>query len=175
MPKLDGIQATSIIRQSDHMTPIISITTNPNPDDIANYSLAGMNDILPKPFTRESLSLVLEILGLFIFIIAFDAMKLNDSSIAEASRALKSYSDNPWLHGTQPSSTWRPAIVLAATAWQGYGWNKKPHTSASCIGNCIWKLLRLRQHIRTHQVRFGDLLVAPSREGAPETGYSTLA
>ncbi|KAG8920643.1 hypothetical protein FRC01_000656 [Tulasnella sp. 417] len=60
MPKLDGMQATSIIRQSDHTTPIISMTTNPKPDDIANYSLAGMNDILPKPFTRESLSLVLE-------------------------------------------------------------------------------------------------------------------
>lgn len=61
MPELDGIQATSIIRQSDHMTPIISMTTNPKPDDIANYSLAGMNDILPKPFTKESLSLVLEV------------------------------------------------------------------------------------------------------------------
>ncbi|KAG8915245.1 kinase-regulated stress-responsive transcription factor skn7 [Tulasnella sp. 417] len=60
MPKLDGMQATSIIRQSDHTTPIISMTTNPKPDDIANYSLAGMNDILPKPFTWESLSLVLE-------------------------------------------------------------------------------------------------------------------
>ncbi|KIO31666.1 hypothetical protein M407DRAFT_218839 [Tulasnella calospora MUT 4182] len=60
MPKLNGVQATSIIRQSDHMTPIISMTTNPQPDDIANYSLAGMNDILSKPFTRESLSLVLE-------------------------------------------------------------------------------------------------------------------
>ncbi|KAG8963467.1 kinase-regulated stress-responsive transcription factor skn7 [Tulasnella sp. 408] len=60
MPKLDGVSATSLIRQFDHMTPIISMTSNSKPNDVVTYYSSGMNDILPKPFTRESLFTMLE-------------------------------------------------------------------------------------------------------------------
>ncbi|KAF9646083.1 hypothetical protein BDM02DRAFT_3100448 [Thelephora ganbajun] len=55
MPKLDGVSATSMIRQFDHMTPIISMTSNSKPAEIMSYYASGMNDILPKPFTKEGL------------------------------------------------------------------------------------------------------------------------
>ncbi|KAH8117110.1 HSF-type DNA-binding-domain-containing protein [Phellopilus nigrolimitatus] len=60
MPKLDGVSATSLIRQFDHMTPIISMTSNSKPNEIMTYYNHGMNDILPKPFTKEGLLSMLE-------------------------------------------------------------------------------------------------------------------
>jgi len=61
MPKMDGISATSLIRQFDHVTPIISMTSNSRPGDIMTYYSSGMNDILPKPFTKEGLLDMLEV------------------------------------------------------------------------------------------------------------------
>ena len=61
MPKLDGVSATSLIRQFDHMTPIISMTSNSKPDDITKYYSSGMNDVLPKPFTKDGLLEMLEV------------------------------------------------------------------------------------------------------------------
>jgi osomolarity two-component system response regulator SKN7 len=55
MPKLDGVSATSLIRQFDADTPIISMTANSKPDEIMTYFSHGMNDILPKPFTKQGL------------------------------------------------------------------------------------------------------------------------
>jgi len=60
MPKLDGVSATSLIRQFDHMTPIISMTSNSKPNEIIKYYSSGMNDVLPKPFTRDGLLDMLE-------------------------------------------------------------------------------------------------------------------
>ncbi|KAF5364924.1 hypothetical protein D9758_008187 [Tetrapyrgos nigripes] len=60
MPKLDGVSATSMIRKFDHMTPIISMTSNSKPDEIMTYYSSGMNDILPKPFTKQGLLDMLE-------------------------------------------------------------------------------------------------------------------
>ncbi|KAJ3901738.1 HSF-type DNA-binding-domain-containing protein [Lentinula edodes] len=60
MPKLDGVSATSLIRKFDHMTPIISMTSNSKPNEIMTYYHSGMNDILPKPFTRQGLLDMLE-------------------------------------------------------------------------------------------------------------------
>ncbi|KAI5122201.1 hypothetical protein M0805_002690 [Coniferiporia weirii] len=60
MPKLDGVSATSLIRQFDAMTPIISMTSNSKPNEIMTYYSHGMNDILPKPFTKEGLLSMLE-------------------------------------------------------------------------------------------------------------------
>lgn len=56
-----GVSATSLIRQFDPMTPIISMTSNSNPSQILTYFSHGMNDILPKPFTKEGLLLMLEV------------------------------------------------------------------------------------------------------------------
>lgn len=61
MPKLDGVSATSLIRQFDVATPIISMTSNSKPNDVVTYYSSGMNDILPKPFTREGLFTMLEV------------------------------------------------------------------------------------------------------------------
>jgi len=41
MPKLDGVSATSLIRQFDHMTPIISMTSNSKPNEIMTYYSSG--------------------------------------------------------------------------------------------------------------------------------------
>ena len=61
MPKLDGVSATSLIRQFDHMTPIISMTSNANPNQIVKFYSSGMNDFLPKPFTKDGILWVLEV------------------------------------------------------------------------------------------------------------------
>ncbi|KAG0232120.1 kinase-regulated stress-responsive transcription factor skn7 [Mortierella sp. GBA43] len=60
MPKMDGVSATTQIRQFDAMTPIISMTSNTNANDCMTYYANGMNDILPKPFTRAGLLSMLE-------------------------------------------------------------------------------------------------------------------
>lgn len=59
MPNLDGVSATHLIRQFDH-TPIIAMTSNIRSDDISMYFQHGMNDVLPKPFTKEGLLNMLE-------------------------------------------------------------------------------------------------------------------
>ena len=61
MPKLDGMSATSLIRRFDHMTPIISMTSNSQPHEVVKYYSSGMNDILPKPFTKDDLLKKLEV------------------------------------------------------------------------------------------------------------------
>jgi osomolarity two-component system response regulator SKN7 len=61
MPKLDGVSATTMIRQFDARTPIISMTSASKPNDLINYFSHGMNDILPKPFSKEGLFDMLEV------------------------------------------------------------------------------------------------------------------
>ncbi|GAC99217.1 DNA binding transcription factor [Pseudozyma hubeiensis SY62] len=60
MPNLDGMSATSLIRQFDPSTPIISMTSNSGPSELMNYMSSGMTDFLPKPFTKEGLLNMLE-------------------------------------------------------------------------------------------------------------------
>ncbi|KAH8093933.1 HSF-type DNA-binding-domain-containing protein, partial [Cristinia sonorae] len=60
MPRLDGISATSQIRQFDLATPIISVTSNSLPSEILTYYSSGMNDVLPKPFTKDGVYKILE-------------------------------------------------------------------------------------------------------------------
>jgi osomolarity two-component system response regulator SKN7 len=59
MPNLDGVSACHLIRQFDR-TPIIAMTSNIRKDDIELYFQHGMDDVLPKPFTRKSLLDMLE-------------------------------------------------------------------------------------------------------------------
>ncbi|KZT61546.1 hypothetical protein CALCODRAFT_479820 [Calocera cornea HHB12733] len=60
MPVIDGIGATTLIREFNNKTPIISMTSNAKPEEILTYYTHGMNDILPKPFTRDTLFALLE-------------------------------------------------------------------------------------------------------------------
>lgn len=59
MPVLDGVSACHLIRQFDN-TPIIAMTSNIRSDDISMYFQHGMNDVLPKPFTKEGLMSMLD-------------------------------------------------------------------------------------------------------------------
>lgn len=60
MPNLDGVSATSLIREFDPRTPIISMTSNSAPNELLSYMSSGMNDVLPKPFTKDGLLNMLE-------------------------------------------------------------------------------------------------------------------
>lgn len=53
-------KATSLIRQFDMYTPIISMTSNAQPQDVDSYLQSGMNDVLAKPFTKYGLFGILE-------------------------------------------------------------------------------------------------------------------
>ncbi|KAK9467770.1 HSF-type DNA-binding-domain-containing protein [Lipomyces arxii] len=60
MPNLDGVSASSLIRQFDPLTPIIAMTGNVSSNDVITYYSHGMNDVLAKPFTKENLLEILE-------------------------------------------------------------------------------------------------------------------
>ncbi|MBF0180268.1 MAG: response regulator [Magnetococcales bacterium] len=61
MPILDGLQATHAIRQQENAegrtrTPIIALTSNPQPDDVQRCLAHGMDDTLNKPIRIEDLA-----------------------------------------------------------------------------------------------------------------------
>ncbi|KAI8997232.1 hypothetical protein BDB01DRAFT_845907 [Pilobolus umbonatus] len=60
MPKMNGIATTRKIRKYDTSTPIVSMTSNFTNNDIMEYIGIGMNDILPKPFSKSTLYEILE-------------------------------------------------------------------------------------------------------------------
>lgn len=60
MPNLDGVSATTRIRQFDQFTPIISMTSNTTENDCMTYLANGMNDILAKPFNKHSMLSMIE-------------------------------------------------------------------------------------------------------------------
>ncbi|KAI5295197.1 kinase-regulated stress-responsive transcription factor skn7, partial [Ascosphaera atra] len=55
MPLLDGTSACDMIRRMPDRTPIVAMTSNIRQSDIEKYFRCGMNDVLPKPFAKESL------------------------------------------------------------------------------------------------------------------------
>ncbi|TLS23154.1 uncharacterized protein PpBr36_06655 [Pyricularia pennisetigena] len=55
MPEMDGVSATSSIRQRGAVIPIIAMTSNIRQEDITTYFEFGMNDVLAKPFTKEGM------------------------------------------------------------------------------------------------------------------------
>ncbi len=64
MPEMDGFEATATIRAqeagSGRHVPVVAMTANTQPADIAHCRAAGMDDHLPKPLTIEALGAVLE-------------------------------------------------------------------------------------------------------------------
>ncbi|MES2879067.1 MAG: EAL domain-containing protein [Pseudomonadota bacterium] len=60
MPEMDGFEATAVIRalesDSGRRVPIVAMTANTQPADIAKCLSAGMDDHLSKPLTLDSLS-----------------------------------------------------------------------------------------------------------------------
>lgn len=53
MPELDGVHAVQKLRAAGYAKPIISISANGEPEDLARYREAGFTDFLAKPFERE--------------------------------------------------------------------------------------------------------------------------
>ena len=76
MPNLDGVSATACIREIEPVIPIIAMTSNIRADDIDMYfrygkvsnkitlctllTAIGMNDVLPKPFTKDGMLRAME-------------------------------------------------------------------------------------------------------------------
>jgi signal transduction histidine kinase len=59
MPIMDGIDATRLIRQDAldriHQVPVLGLTANVNPLDLERFKLAGLSDVMLKPFEPAAL------------------------------------------------------------------------------------------------------------------------
>lgn len=58
MPRMDGVEATQVIRGLDgdrRRTPIIALTANADPDDAKRYLSCGMSAVVEKPIKPERL------------------------------------------------------------------------------------------------------------------------
>ena len=55
MPEMDGYEATDTLRRSGVTTPIVAMTANVLPADLAAYTAAGMIDCLAKPMDLAQL------------------------------------------------------------------------------------------------------------------------
>lgn len=60
MPVKNGIDATVEIRNMSYKGIIIACTANSDPDDFKQYKKMGINDILVKPYKRESVKKMLD-------------------------------------------------------------------------------------------------------------------
>jgi CheY-like chemotaxis protein len=65
MPNVSGIEATSEIRKIENelgwsRTPIVALTASAFPTDLDAFSVAGVDDILLKPYRIEELAAMLE-------------------------------------------------------------------------------------------------------------------
>jgi signal transduction histidine kinase/CheY-like chemotaxis protein len=63
MPVMDGLTATKRIRALDgpgRLTPIVAMTANVLPQQVAQFRAAGMDDHVGKPFKREELFAAIE-------------------------------------------------------------------------------------------------------------------
>lgn len=60
MPRMNGYEATLALRKKGVNVPIIAVTANFIKDEIANLLDVGINDYLPKPFTKDKLTPLLE-------------------------------------------------------------------------------------------------------------------
>ena len=64
MPEVDGLEATRLIRGSDHpdasSIPIIALTANAFDEDVQKSHDAGLNDHLSKPIEPELIFKTLE-------------------------------------------------------------------------------------------------------------------
>jgi CheY-like chemotaxis protein len=65
MPRMDGIAATRAIRELPGRAgcaPIVALTANADPTDVATYVAAGMQDVVEKPIKPDRLAAVLNAL-----------------------------------------------------------------------------------------------------------------
>jgi PAS domain S-box-containing protein len=55
MPELDGVEACSVIRESDAVTPILAVTANVMRDEVVSYLDSGFSGHVPKPVIRDTI------------------------------------------------------------------------------------------------------------------------
>lgn len=60
LPHLDGLQATQNIRKFNRRTPIVSMTARLGEDDIKKYFEGGIDEVLPKPFDKQSVKKIIQ-------------------------------------------------------------------------------------------------------------------
>jgi CheY-like chemotaxis protein len=60
MPVMDGLEATRRLRAAGRRLPIVGLTANAMPEQVAECREAGMDDVIAKPLERERLESVLE-------------------------------------------------------------------------------------------------------------------
>jgi len=60
MPIMDGLTATKEIRKLNIKTPIIAATASFTQEDTNACLSAGMDDLLPKPFTKAAVLAALQ-------------------------------------------------------------------------------------------------------------------
>lgn len=64
MPVLTGPEAYSELKKLGNVTPVMMLTSKNDPDDITKMLMAGVQDYMMKPFTKDIIiSKVEEILG----------------------------------------------------------------------------------------------------------------
>ncbi|KAF9193694.1 kinase-regulated stress-responsive transcription factor skn7 [Haplosporangium sp. Z 27] len=120
MPKLDGVSATTQIRQFDAMTPIISMTSNTTDHNIKTYFENGMNDILPKPFTKSSLLSMLEKHCQHLRYLKLGSNLLEVTSGASESNS-NGQENRLMLTNRQGDSADAEAVGFSLTTFQGHG------------------------------------------------------
>ena len=59
MPRMGGIEATTIIRQIEYSGLIVGVTGNALPEDIAEFTKSGANRVLTKPLQLQHVTAVL--------------------------------------------------------------------------------------------------------------------
>ena len=59
MPIMDGYATTKRLRELDKLIPVIALTSHTNGEALEKCIAAGMNDLLPKPFTGKTLKRML--------------------------------------------------------------------------------------------------------------------
>lgn len=76
MPVMDGVEATSFIREKlQNQTPIIALTANAFKHDIDLYLKKGMNDFITKPYDEQDFFRKIE----HVLSLAYDVSKLEDT------------------------------------------------------------------------------------------------
>jgi len=56
MPNMDGLSLVKAFRQSDTLTPVIMVASEPNKSHVAEAIKAGADNYVVKPFTPDLLS-----------------------------------------------------------------------------------------------------------------------
>jgi two-component system chemotaxis response regulator CheY len=67
MPEMDGIEFLQTLRANTPLDalPVVMVSTNNEPENIAKSLEAGANEYVMKPFTEEIIRTKLELLGFF--------------------------------------------------------------------------------------------------------------